>query len=1289
LRILKGGKMMKKSSKFVSLLLAVLMAVSCFSGLSLVTASAADETKFYFQVPSDWNAKNVYCHIYNVYGDDTFPETTWQTKKEKCDYDATTGIASYDVVAKIGEGLKDGCDYGVIFSVLATDKTTKQTGNMTATNECYGGTATITGNLVENSVDSEKMDYEGAWVEPELSSQYGAKADITSTGKVVGSFFPKYQPKAQIVSQWIHTYAMSAINGKYVTPESVNAIVTDERLNVAPIDVYNQYAEDYAAELEANAEDPTAYPATASLEYVAELLGIDPNATEEPTTEAPTTEEPTTVAPTTEEPTTVAPTTEEPTTEAPTTVAPTTEAPTTVAPTTEAPTTVAPTTEAPTTVAPTTEEPTTVEPTTVEPTTVFDGYLYGDVDLDKEITIADATLVQKAGVHLVALDALQSALADVNDDGEIDIVDVTYIQKYIANYGYNTVNVGLPYEEEVVTYKYYVAGTENLFVTNWDGTGASNEMTLGEDGLYSLVATAEETPLDAQFKIVKIGDDGSTEWIGPAIGNYAFTVTDPCDVTITFNPETYEVDYSGEFVKETVLDIEAIYAVGNGDGNWLNDAAWDPAADENQMEEVSYGVYTITYTDIDADDNYQVKFAANGTWADSWGGVYTASGEPAEAVYNGDNIIVDVPEDGSTVTLTLDLSTFDYASKTRAKFIITVEGPTEEPTTEAPTTVAPTEAPTTVAPTEAPTTVAPTTVAPTEAPTTEAPTTVAPTTVAPTTVAPTEAPTTEAPTEAPTTEPANDVTYTYYVAGTENLFVTNWDGTGASNQMTLGEDGNYTLVITAEDTPLDAQFKIVQIGSDGSTRWIGPLIGNYAFTVTDACDVTITFKPETEEVEYSGEFVTETVLDIEAIYAVGNGDGNWLNDAAWDPAADENQMEEVSYGVYTITYTDIDADDNYQVKFAANGTWADSWGGVYTESGEPAEAVYNGDNIIVEVPEDGSTVTLTIDLSTFDYASKSGAKFIITVTTDEEPTEEPTEAPTTVAPTEEPTEAPTTVAPTEEPTEAPTTVAPTEEPTEAPTTVAPTEEPTEAPTTEAPTEEPTEAPTTEPANDVTYTYYVAGTENLFVTNWDGTGASNQMTLGEDGNYNLVVTAEDAPLDAQFKIVKIGDDSSVEWIGPAIGNYAFTVTDVCDVTITFNPETKEVGYSGEFVTETVLNIEAIYAVGNGDGNWLYEAAWDPAADENKMEEVSDGVYTITYTDIDADDNYQVKFAANGTWADSWGGVYTESGVVEDAYYNGDNIIVEVPEDGSTVTLTIDLTAFDYASKTGAKFIITVE
>ena len=60
-------------------------------------------------------------------------------------------------------------------------------------------------------------------------------------------------------------------------------------------------------------------------------------------------------------------------------------------------------------------------------------------------------------------------------------------------------------------------------------------------------------------------------------------------------------------------------AVGNGGGNWLKGVPWAPDSDENLMTEVSPKVYEITYTNVDANvdsfEGYQVKFAANGSWA--------------------------------------------------------------------------------------------------------------------------------------------------------------------------------------------------------------------------------------------------------------------------------------------------------------------------------------------------------------------------------------------------------------------------------------------------------------------------------------------------------------------------------------------------------------------------------------------------------------------------------------------------------------------------------------------------
>ena len=111
--------------------------------------------------------------------------------------------------------------------------------------------------------------------------------------------------------------------------------------------------------------------------------------------------------------------------------------------------------------------------------------------------------------------------------------------------------------------------------------------------------------------------------------------------------------------------------------------------------------------------------------------------------------------------------------------------------------------------------------------------------------------------------------------------------------------------------------------------------------------------------------------------------------------------------------------DNYQVKFAANGGWTDSWGGAaenFTpESGVEFDAAYNGENLTVNVPYEFADVTLKLDLTNFDYATKAGAKATVTVT------EVSTPAETTEIATTEATTAPATQA-TAAPEKAPLTV---------------------------------------------------------------------------------------------------------------------------------------------------------------------------------------------------------------------------------------------------------------------------
>lgn len=62
-------------------------------------------------------------------------------------------------------------------------------------------------------------------------------------------------------------------------------------------------------------------------------------------------------------------------------------------------------------------------------------YMLGDADNDGELTIKDATVVQRAGIGLtdiVKTDTKQDTVFDYNGDGRVSIMDVTCIQKKLV-----------------------------------------------------------------------------------------------------------------------------------------------------------------------------------------------------------------------------------------------------------------------------------------------------------------------------------------------------------------------------------------------------------------------------------------------------------------------------------------------------------------------------------------------------------------------------------------------------------------------------------------------------------------------------------------------------------------------------------------------------------------------------------------------------------------------------------------------------------------------------------------
>ena len=216
-------------------------------------------------------------------------------------------------------------------------------------------------------------------------------------------------------------------------------------------------------------------------------------------------------------------------------------------------------------------------------------------------------------------------------------------------------------------------------------------------------------------------------------------------------------------------------------------------------------------------------------------------------------------------------------------------------------------------------------------------------------------------------------------------------------------------------------------------------------------------------------------------------------------------------------------------------------------------------------------------------------------------------------------------------------------------------------------------------------YIVAGSEELCGTVWDGTDLNNKMTDNGDGTYSKTFTNVAAMNGYQFKVVK----NSEEWYGDeADNNITFNVTTACDVTITFNTTTFKSTVTGTGVQAYVFNVEKVVAVGNGVGAWLNGADWVVDADANKMTQVADKVYEISFDNVPVgEEDYMVKFATNGSWADNFGGIFEASGKESDAMYNSGNITFNLEKAG-TVTLRLDLSKFDYATRTGAKFVVTL-
>ncbi|MEE1219437.1 MAG: dockerin type I repeat-containing protein [Ruminococcus sp.] len=221
-----------KLKKLVATFVATVMAFTAMPFAVNAEEQLGESKVFNFDVKScGWEesaAGGIFCHIYSLDGTGSYPG--WQSKAERCKYDPSTGIATYDIATGIKKGYTDleTIDKRKSWAVIFNTKSGNETYPVVLNSECYGDTVYAPDSNIyyENPVDSEKKTVMVKWKESDL----GAELCITTSGKVQGETIPYGKTKEIIfadylVNNWdrdiIDTVAQKIVTELRVEPEAV------------------------------------------------------------------------------------------------------------------------------------------------------------------------------------------------------------------------------------------------------------------------------------------------------------------------------------------------------------------------------------------------------------------------------------------------------------------------------------------------------------------------------------------------------------------------------------------------------------------------------------------------------------------------------------------------------------------------------------------------------------------------------------------------------------------------------------------------------------------------------------------------------------------------------------------------------------------------------------------------------------------------------------------------------------------------------------------------------------
>lgn len=171
-------------------------------------------------------------------------------------------------------------------------------------------------------------------------------------------------------------------------------------------------------------------------------------------------------------------------------------------------------------------------------------------------------------------------------------------------------------EETTEESVYTIAGNkEELFGLIWYEyiTEDNTMQKSGDVYVYELKDVQVQT--DIEFKIIEHTSDGKTHEYGDGPTSHGdfrifseFRVAKACDVTITFNPDTKEINVLGDGVRSIKDDVYRVYAYSMY-SDTFGTTIENPFPIENEMTLGDDGVYSVTFKDVQPEEDLKINIS--------------------------------------------------------------------------------------------------------------------------------------------------------------------------------------------------------------------------------------------------------------------------------------------------------------------------------------------------------------------------------------------------------------------------------------------------------------------------------------------------------------------------------------------------------------------------------------------------------------------------------------------------------------------------------------------------------